>query len=80
MSYDEIARRRGVTVREVERFVPRWMAFPPGAYTERGGVATVSRAAAVEGLFALPADDEAAPEPQPNAEAVDSIEPVAEAA
>ena len=25
-----------------ERWVPRWMAFPPAAYTERGGVPTVS--------------------------------------
>jgi ParB family chromosome partitioning protein len=65
---------------KVERFVPRWMAFPPSAYTTRGGVATVSRAAAVEGLFALPANHEAAPEPQPDAEAADSIAPVAEAA
>jgi len=26
-----------------ERWVPRWMAFPPSAYTERGGVGTVER-------------------------------------
>jgi ParB family chromosome partitioning protein len=26
---------------KVERWVPRWMAFPPGAYTARGGVGTV---------------------------------------
>jgi ParB family chromosome partitioning protein len=26
---------------KVERWVPRWMAFPPAAYTERGGVGTV---------------------------------------
>ena len=25
----------------VEQWVPRWMAFPPSAYTQRGGVATV---------------------------------------
>ncbi|WP_395331871.1 chromosome partitioning protein ParB [Novosphingobium sp. BL-8H] len=25
-----------------EAWVPRWMAFPPGAYTERGGVGTVA--------------------------------------
>ncbi len=25
-----------------ERWVPRWMAFPPSAYTERGGVSTVA--------------------------------------
>jgi ParB family chromosome partitioning protein len=40
---------------KAERFVPRWMAFPPSAYTQRAGVQTVSRAAAVESLFA-PAD------------------------
>jgi ParB family transcriptional regulator, chromosome partitioning protein len=27
-----------------EHWVPRWMAFPPSAYTERGGVATVAAA------------------------------------
>ncbi len=26
---------------KVERWVPRWMAFPPAAYTERGGVGSV---------------------------------------
>lgn len=36
---------------KVERFVPRWMGFPPSAYTSRGGVQTVARAAAVEPLF-----------------------------
>ena len=29
---------------EVEHWVPRWMAFPPSAYTQRGGVATVAAA------------------------------------
>jgi ParB family transcriptional regulator, chromosome partitioning protein len=28
----------------VEQWVPRWMAFPPSAYTQRGGVATVAAA------------------------------------
>ena len=28
---------------KVEGWVPRWMAFPPSAYTERGGVGTVER-------------------------------------
>ena len=27
---------------KVERWVPRWMAFPPSAYTERGGVPMVA--------------------------------------
>ncbi|HKC02761.1 MAG TPA: ParB N-terminal domain-containing protein [Sphingomicrobium sp.] len=61
---------------KLERFVPLWMTFPPSAYTGRGGVATVTRAAVVDGLFA-PA---AAPETQPDAETGASIEPVAEAA
>jgi ParB family chromosome partitioning protein len=68
---------------KAERFVPRWMSFPPSAYTERDGVATVSRAAAVERLFAAPTDvvsptvladsaadgSESGAEPQPVAEA-----------
>ena len=29
---------------KVEAWVPRWMAFPPRSYTERGGVGTVTRA------------------------------------
>jgi ParB family chromosome partitioning protein len=33
---------------KVEGWVPRWMAFPPSAYTERGGVATVMRAENLE--------------------------------
>ena len=43
---------------KVENWVPKWMAFPPAAYTERGGVATVSRAATVAELAA-------SPEPEP---------------
>lgn len=34
---------------KVERWVPGWMAFPPTAYTARGGVATVAAHAAAEG-------------------------------
>jgi ParB family chromosome partitioning protein len=33
---------------KVERWVPKWMAFPPAAYTARGGVATVSAHARAE--------------------------------
>jgi ParB family transcriptional regulator, chromosome partitioning protein len=29
---------------KVDQWVPRWMAFPPSAYTQRGGVATVAAA------------------------------------
>jgi ParB family chromosome partitioning protein len=46
---------------KVERWVPKWMAFPPAAYTARGGVGTVSAHAKVEA--ARPID----PEPQPPA-------------
>jgi len=35
---------------KVEGWVPKWMAFPPAAYTKRGGVPTVARAAKVAGL------------------------------
>jgi ParB family chromosome partitioning protein len=68
---------------KVERFVPRWMAFPPSAYTTRGGVATVSRAASVERLFAPSADADStsvgADEPAGNGEAA-GPQAVAEAA
>lgn len=69
---------------KVERFVPRWMRFPPSAYTARGGVGTVSRAATVESLFApsgeadSPAD--CADEPTGDGETADEPQPVAEAA
>ncbi|MGS1016144.1 ParB/RepB/Spo0J family partition protein [Allosphingosinicella humi] len=33
---------------KVENWVPRWMAFPPAHYTERGGVASVAAHAEVE--------------------------------
>jgi ParB family chromosome partitioning protein len=37
---------RGADGREKrEGWVPRWMAFPPAAYTARGGVGTVDQAA-----------------------------------
>jgi ParB family chromosome partitioning protein len=76
---------------KVERFVPRWMAFPPGAYTGRGGVATVGRAAVVDHLLAARADEaasaEAAAEPQDGrqlaagqGEASSEPQPLAEAA
>ncbi|HEX7854645.1 MAG TPA: ParB N-terminal domain-containing protein [Sphingobium sp.] len=45
------------------RWVPRWMCFPPAAYTDRGGVATVEAHAA-----ALRRETEAGPsDPQPPA-------------
>lgn len=39
---------------KVEGWLPKWMAFPPAAYTGRGGVPTVARAAKVAGLAATP--------------------------
>jgi ParB family transcriptional regulator, chromosome partitioning protein len=35
---------------KAEGWVPRWMAFPPSAYTDRGGVGTVTRAAKIASL------------------------------
>ncbi|MDX5983226.1 ParB/RepB/Spo0J family partition protein [Sphingomonas echinoides] len=35
---------------KAEGWVPRWMAFPPAAYTLRGGVQTTSRSTALGGL------------------------------
>ena len=48
---------------KVENWVPKWMAFPPSAYTARGGVGTVKAAALVVAAFT--ADEE----PQPPAPA-----------
>ena len=46
--------------KQVERWVPRWMTFPPNAYTARGGVATVTAHAKV-----MAARDQAAqPDPE----------------
>lgn len=51
---------------KVERWVPRWMRFPPAAYTERGGVGTVAAARRAQWLAERdePADMEAAVAPQ----------------
>lgn len=69
---------------KVERFLPPWMRFPPSAYTTRGGVGTVSRAATVESLFATPAEgdipSEAADEATGEGDAAAERQPVAEAA
>jgi ParB family chromosome partitioning protein len=63
----------------MERFVPRWMTFPPSAYTDRGGVGTVSRDAVIGQLLAA----QTAPETV-SAEADEAVptaaEPMAEAA
>ena len=46
---------------KVDGWVPRWMAFPPSAYTERGGVATVTAANRARWL----AESDAPVEPDP---------------
>ncbi|MBK6299233.1 MAG: ParB N-terminal domain-containing protein [Sphingomonadales bacterium] len=40
-----------------ERWVPRWMAFPPSAYTTRGGVPTVAAANRVQWLAEAEAEE-----------------------
>jgi ParB family chromosome partitioning protein len=45
---------------KVEAWVPRFMAFPPGAYTARGGVSTVSAYAKIAPSVAAESDREAA--------------------
>ncbi len=47
---------------KVERWVPKWMAFPPAAYTTRGGVGTVSAAAQVAAAQPPAPEPEALPE------------------
>jgi ParB family chromosome partitioning protein len=69
---------------KVERFVPRWMRFPPSAYTSRGGVGTVSRAATVESLFApseqADSRSDGADGAATGGDAAAQLQPVAEAA
>ncbi|MGY4398817.1 ParB family chromosome partitioning protein [Sphingomonas sp. UYAg733] len=59
---DHLEGANGRTKRE--DWVPRWMAFPPTAYTERGGVGTVSahaKAEAAREIGQQTGDDEPAP-------------------
>jgi ParB family transcriptional regulator, chromosome partitioning protein len=58
---------------KVERWVPRWMAFPPSAYTARGGVGTVAAHAKVEAARAQGG------EPDPGAPAGAAMLPAPEA-
>ena len=39
---------------QVTGWVPRWMAFPPSAYTKRGGVGSVNRAASIADVIVEP--------------------------
>ena len=72
---------------KVDRWVPRWMAFPPSAYTTRGGVAKVSNANRVawESEPETPLDPgpaaaclAAVPEIEETADAVEAVEDVEE--
>jgi ParB family chromosome partitioning protein len=45
---------------KVEQWVPRWMAFPPAAYTSRGGVGSVAAAARVAAVTPTPLPETAA--------------------
>jgi ParB family chromosome partitioning protein len=64
---------------KVEDWVPRWMTFPPSAYTTRGGVGTVDAAAKVAAAQAAHRPpDEVAPDADPAATA--QPDPVALAA
>lgn len=55
---------------KVEQWVPRWMAFPPSAYTQRGGVATVAAASRATWL----AEPEVPLDPDPAAVAAEAVE------
>lgn len=56
---------------KVERWVPKWMAFPPSAYTARGGVGMVAANAKVEAARQALADERAeAPTPDGEAKAM----------
>jgi len=41
---------------KVEGWVPRWLRFPSGSYTQRGGVGSVSRTASAAEAMALSTD------------------------
>jgi ParB family transcriptional regulator, chromosome partitioning protein len=55
---------------KVEQWVPRWMAFPPSAYTQRGGVATVAAASRAAWL----AEPEVPFDPDPATVAAEAVE------
>jgi ParB family chromosome partitioning protein len=72
---------------KVENWVPRWMPFPPSAYTARGGINAVRRAQEIDGLFApeTPDGDPAAPQaaalvPAANDDPPFDLDPVKEGA
>jgi ParB family chromosome partitioning protein len=53
---------------KVEGWVPRWLRFPPGSYTQRDGVGSVSRTASAAEAMAL-ATDTVDAEPAPLSQA-----------
>lgn len=57
---------------KVEGWVPKWMHFPPAAYTGRGGVPTISRAAMIAPMIPT---DEAEPEAAQGADPADAPDP-----
>ena len=59
------SRRRG-RARQGRGWVPRWMAFPPSAYTARGGVATVAAHAKAEAARASALEAEASGDDEPD--------------
>jgi ParB family transcriptional regulator, chromosome partitioning protein len=67
-----------------EHWVPRWMAFPPSAYTERGGVATVAAANRVRWQAEAEEPTDPAPQapallPEPGNDAEETAEVLSEA-
>jgi ParB family chromosome partitioning protein len=76
-------RLEGTNGRErLDGWVPRWMRFPPSAYTARGGVGTVRRALQLDALAPDPDPDPAAPaggaaSPAPQGEAASVAVPLA---
>jgi ParB family chromosome partitioning protein len=56
---------------KVDKWVPRWMAFPPLAYTGRGGVGTVRMHAEVAPLLAPVAKVDLEPSTEPTSDSVE---------
>ncbi|CAN5319176.1 ParB/RepB/Spo0J family partition protein [soil metagenome] len=62
---------------KVEGWVPRWMGFPPTAYTTRGGVGTVSAHARAEAARVQPDEPDPDTPTPPSSDALASPEPEA---
>ena len=59
---------------KADRWIPRWLAFPPTAYTQRGGVATVAVAARVAWLAETETQHEADAESNADAASAEAFE------